>query len=96
MAINYLNNVLYQPKAYYKLMIKNRFSIVLGEKRMDKRDIVKITGLNRHTVANLFSNQTKGIDFATLDKLCFALDCTPNDLFRYIPDELADNPMFND
>ena len=77
-------------------MIKNRFALLLGITRMDKRDVVKLTGLDSHTVLKIYNNQTKGIDFATLDKLCFALDCTPNDLFRYIPDELADNPMFND
>ncbi len=77
-------------------MIKNRFSILLGQKRMDRREIVKLTGLDRHTVANLYFDKTRGIDFATLDKLCFALDCTPNDLFRYIPDDLPDKHLYED
>lgn len=74
-------------------MIENRFSKLLGEKQMDKRDIVKLTGLDSHTVLKIYKNQTKGVDFATLDKLCFALDCTPNDLFRYVPDSAAANPL---
>ncbi len=77
-------------------MIKNRFSILLGIKKMDRRDIVKLTGLDNHTVLKIYQNKTKGIDFATLDKLCFALECTPNDLFRYIPDDVADKHLYDD
>lgn len=68
-------------------MIKNRVSIVIGERRMTVAETAKLAGLNYNTVYNLFHDITKGIDFETLDKLCFALNCTPNDLFRYIPDE---------
>ena len=59
----------------------------MGVKRMDKRDIIRMTGIDRHTLDNIYRDKTKGIEFETLNKLCYALDCTPNDLFRYIPDE---------
>lgn len=71
-------------------MIVNKFSELLHTKKMDKRDVVKLTGLDSHTVLKLYRGITQGIDFKTLDKLCFALDCTPNDLFKYIPDDIAD------
>lgn len=68
-------------------MIKNRVAVYMGIKKMDKRDIVSLTGMDRHTLNNIYKDKTKGIEFDTLNKLCYALDCTPNDLFRYIPDE---------
>ena len=68
-------------------MIENRFSILLGVKRMDRREVAKLTGINRKTLYNIFHAKSKSISFDTLNKLCFALDCTPNDLFRYIPDD---------
>ncbi len=68
-------------------MIKNRVSIVIGERRMTISETAKLAGLSYNTVDKVYRNETKGIDFETLDKLCFALNCTPNDLFRYIPDE---------
>lgn len=68
-------------------MIKNRFSIILGIKRMDRGEVAKLTGINRKTLYNIYHDKSKGIEFETLNKLCFALDCTPNDLFRYVPDE---------
>ncbi len=67
-------------------MIKNNFAKLLGEKRLDRRDIVKITGLDNHTVLKLYKAETTRIDFETLNKLCFALDCNTNDILKYIPD----------
>ena len=55
---------------------------------MDRGDVAKITGINRKTLYNIYHDKSKGIEFETLNKLCFALDCTPNDLFRYISDEI--------
>lgn len=78
---------LYYTFLYYKNMIKNRFSILIGIKRMDRRDIVRITGIDRHTINKIYKNETKGITFDTLNKLCFALDCTTNDLFPYVAEE---------
>jgi len=68
-------------------MIKNRLSTFMGNKRMKPQEIVTLTGISRKTIYNIYNDKTKGIEFDTLDKLCFALDCTPNDLFRYIPDD---------
>ncbi len=86
MDIIITNNALKFTNCYHICMIENRVSAYMGIKRVDRRDIVKLTGINRHTLYNIYKNKTKGIDFDTLNKLCFALDCTPNDLFRYIPD----------
>ena len=65
--------------------------MLLGEKRMDRRDIVKLTGIDRQTLRNIYQNKTKGIEFEALNKLCFALNCTPNDLLLYIPDDIPEN-----
>lgn len=86
-AIIITDDVLYWTVHYHNRMIENRVSAYMGIKRMERRDIVKMTGINRHTLYNIYKNKTKGIDFETLNKLCYALECTPNDLFRYIPDE---------
>lgn len=67
-------------------MIENRFAKILSEKQLDKRDIVKITGLDNHTINSLYRGETTGIKLSTLNKLCYALECDTNDLFKYIPD----------
>ena len=68
-------------------MIKNRLSEIMGIKRVKSYEIERLTGISRKTLYNIYNDKTKGIEFETLNKLCYALDCTPNDLFRYIPDE---------
>ena len=67
-------------------MIENQFAKLLGEKRLDRRDIVKLTGLDNHTVNNLYKAKTTRIELNTLEKLCYALECDTNDIFKYIPD----------
>lgn len=66
-------------------MIRNRLSEIMGIKRLKPKDILNITDISRKTLYNIYNDKTKGIEFDTLDQLCFALDCTPSDLFRYIP-----------
>ena len=67
-------------------MIENRFSKLLGEKKLDRRDIVKMTGLDNHIVLKIYKGNYSRIDLETLDKLCAALECDTNDIFKYIPD----------
>ena len=67
-------------------MIENRFALLLAEKKFDKSDIVKITGLDNHTIDKIYKSETSRIALDTLNKLCFALECDTNDIFRYIPD----------
>ena len=54
-------------------------------RRMTIAETAKLAGLQYNTVYNLYYDKTAGIDFSTLDKLCFALDFKPNDLLKYTP-----------
>ena len=72
--------------SYHVYMIENRLAKILGEKELDRRDIVKMTGLDNHIIYRIYKGNYSRIDFDTLDKLCTALDCDTNDIFKYIPD----------
>ncbi len=78
---------LFLPIRYYINMLENRFSKLLGEKRLDRRDIVKITGLDNHTVKKIYDDKITRIELNTLEKLCYALECDTNDIFKYWPDK---------
>lgn len=67
-------------------MIKNNVSVLIGMRKSTIAEIARIANVDYNTVYNLYYDKTKGIEFETLNKLCFALDCNPNDLFKYIPD----------
>ncbi len=44
-------------------------------------------GFIRSTASKLVRNQTWQIRFSLLEQLCLLLNCTPNDLFQWQPDE---------
>ena len=68
-------------------MLKNHLSKLMGEKRYTIIEVSRKTGLTTSTIANLYNDKVKRLDFDTLEKLCKLFNCQPNDLFEYIPDE---------
>ncbi len=68
-------------------MIKNKLSEILGKKRINKAELSRLSGVSYSSVKKIYYNKTKGIEFETLNKLCNFLECTPNDLFEFTPDE---------
>jgi putative transcriptional regulator len=45
--------------------------------------LAKETGISHTTLWRLKKDKALGINFATLEKLCEALDCQPGDLFTF-------------
>ena len=85
--LSILNNVNLCLLIKYNLrMIINNISTIIGMRKMTISETAKLAGIAYNTVYNLYYNKTSGIDFQTIDKLCKILDCTTNDLIRYIPD----------
>lgn len=85
-----MRNIVKTKKLYcYKIirMIINKLSEIIGRERIRKTELAKWAGVSLSTIHRLYYDQTKGIDFETLDKLCEALQCTPNDLFQFVPNK---------
>ena len=60
----------------------------MKEKKLTKRDIICITGMSYKTFNNFYYGKNRIITNRTLNNLCFALNCTTNDLLEYKPDEI--------
>ena len=60
-----------------------RFDVerLLEEKGRTKYWLWKRTNLTYTNFDNLIKNRTKSIRYDILEKICGALECTPNDLF---------------
>lgn len=58
----------------------NRFSTLLGERKLKISKVAKDTGISRTTLTNLYYGKTKGVTFAVLEKLCTYFGCSPGDL----------------
>lgn len=68
-------------------MIMNKLSEVMGRQRLKISDVVKMTGLARNTVAELYHGRARQVHFETLDKLCTALNCKLEEIIEYVDDE---------
>lgn len=64
-------------------MIRNKFSVILGEKLLRISKVAQDTGISRTTLTNLYFRRAQGITFEVLDKLCKYLECEVSDLFEY-------------
>lgn len=67
--------------------------IQLIKKDLMKVDVIRIAGLTTNVMAQMGKN--KPITFKNLERICKALDCTPNDVIsfddNYGKEEKADN-----
>ncbi len=68
-------------------MIINHLSEIMGRKRLNQRDVVRGTGLAINTVAGLYKDTSKRVDFETMDKLCTFLEVEVGELFEHVKDE---------
>ena len=61
----------------------NRFSRLLGERRLSVAEVAQGSGVSRSSIHEIFHGRAKRIDLETLNKLCAFLDVTPADIFEY-------------
>ena len=64
------------------LMIRITLDEILAIKGKTKYWLAKETDINYQTLLLLQQNKTTSIRFETLEKICIALDCTPNDIIK--------------
>ena len=68
------------------MAVKCNLSTLMGAKKVNIQDVCDKTGLARNTVAFLYHEKVKRIDFETINKLCELFNCNTQDLLEFIPD----------
>lgn len=76
-------------------VIHRRLDELLAEREMSLYKLAKETGLTEVGLRNLRNEKTKGITFELLEKVCRALNCTPNDLLVLVDDAKANDIKSN-
>ena len=64
-------------------MIKVNLAVLLAERNIKISELAKHTGISRTTLTSLYYNQSKGIQFDTLDVLCTYLKVKLDQLLLY-------------
>ncbi len=68
-------------------MIKFKVKIMLAIREMTQKELAEQTGIRPPTVSAICTGAVKHLPVDALDKICAVLNCQPNDLMEYIPDE---------
>lgn len=68
-------------------MIKINIDAMLVKRKMSVTELTEKVGLTMTNISLLKNGKVKGLRFATLEKICEALDCQPGDLLEYEKDK---------
>lgn len=63
------------------LIVKNKFRVLLAERKLNIADVHKDTGIAKTTLYRLYNETTANPDTKTVMKICDFLEVTPNDFF---------------
>ena len=72
-------------------MLKLDVLRILEERGKSKYWLNKQIGMSGRNFNMMVYNETKSIRYDVLETMCIALDCTPNDLLVFVPDEAPDD-----
>ena len=64
-----------------------RLDVMLARRKMRSKELAERVGISETNLSLLKSGKVRGIRFATLERLCEALDCRPGDLLDVEPGE---------
>ena len=59
---------------------------MLARRKMTGKQLAEAVGLSETQLSMFRSGKTRGVRFATIARMCAALDCVPGDLLGYVLD----------
>jgi len=57
--------------------------VMLARRKMRSKELAEAIGITEANLSLLKSGKVKGVRFATLERICAALQCQPGDLLEY-------------
>jgi Predicted transcriptional regulator len=73
------------------MSISIKLDVMLAKRKMRSKELAAQMGITEQSLSTLKTQRALGIRFATLDKLCTILECTPNDIIEYRQDNAHDD-----
>lgn len=64
-----------------------RLDVMLAKRKIKSKELAETIGITVQNLSLLKTGNVRGIRFATLAKICEALDCQPGDILEVEPDE---------
>ena len=64
-------------------MMTFKIDDILAERNSSRYQLAKQTGISEGALGRICRNETSSIEFSTIEKICKALSCTPNDIIIF-------------
>lgn len=71
-------------------MIVVNLDVMMAKRKMSLNELSERVGITLANLSVLKNNKARAIRFSTLDAICRALECTPQDILEYRPGEQPD------
>lgn len=78
-------------------MVRSKLKVIIAQRNLERaqrqepeltvRSLAEQSGISPSVITGLTGKRAKGVQFATLDRLCKVLNCQPGDILVYEPDE---------
>ena len=68
-------------------MIVVNLDVMMAKRKISLNELSERVGITLANLSILKNNKARAIRFSTLDAICRALDCTPQDILEYRPEE---------
>ncbi len=65
--------------------------VMLAKRKMRSKELASRIGITEQNLSVLKNGRAKAIRVATLDSICFVLNCQPGDILEYVPEEELEN-----
>ena len=72
-------------------MIVVNLDVMMAKRKMSLNELSERVGITLANLSVLKNNKARAIRFSTLDAICRALECTPQDILEYRPGEEQPN-----
>ena len=74
-------------KAGDNMAMKFKLKVLLAMNDLTQKQVSEMVGIRQPTISAICTGQIKEIPVHVIEKLCRILNCQPNDIMEYIPDE---------
>ena len=64
-----------------------KLDVVMADRHMSLNELAERIGISNVNLSKIKNNKVTAVRFSTLAGICEALDCTPGDILKYVPEE---------
>ena len=64
-----------------------KLDVVMADRHMSLNELADRIGISNVNLSKIKNNKVTAVRFSTLAGICKALDCTPGDILKYVPED---------